>query len=228
MRRSMDCADDCGFRAATRAAELRVTSKRAVQPFTTRGEGGERKWLSERSGRRVLRISDGCGKARYWRAPKPRPRPNRRARRVRRQEIVQASSKSRSATAQFPPDAAEVIMVLQQSLQRAVKRAEDAEQKLQELVQRSAKYAESVAVQSSAARCQVAAAIQAPKSNVNLMAKKASRKLRGRLSITQHNLKHARRRLDCTVDWWRETAHNLHRNAGQVMTSFYGHIYDTL
>jgi len=125
----MDRAGGRSCYAATRAAELRVSSGDRNRPFTMR-EKEEKKWMKEKNGRRVLKISNGNGHHRYWRAPRPRPRPNRRQRRRRKKAVTEVAI-------QGPPPpaasvgAAEVILVLQNVLQTAVQAKEEAQQKLE-------------------------------------------------------------------------------------------------
>ena len=128
--------------ATTPAASARVTlGERDSRPFTTREkrEGGE--WFREKNGRQVLRIHDGKGSCKYWRAPRPRPRPHRRATRRRNQCILQQAVAEDSQL----PDSAEVIRVLQHSLHNVLRRAEVVEQKLQGPIAKSAQFSEQVA-----------------------------------------------------------------------------------
>jgi len=87
-----------------------------LQPSTATGEGEGKNWFYEKNGRRVLKLQQGG----YWRAP--RPRPNRRLRRRRAGAILQAALAQDKPLTLPTTDTAEVIQVLQRSLQNALAR----------------------------------------------------------------------------------------------------------
>ena len=96
------------------------------------GEGGEergRKWCFEKNKRDVLKMHDETGRCRYWRAPRPRPRPHRRQIRRRGQQIARAALSNENTPSTTPPQ--EAIQVLQASLRNSLRRAESAEKELQ-------------------------------------------------------------------------------------------------
>ena len=92
-----------------------------------RREGG--KWFFEKNKRVVLKMHDETGRCRYWRAPRPRPRPHRRQIRRRGQQIVRAALSNENTPSTTPPQ--EAIQVLQASLRNSLRRAESAEKELQ-------------------------------------------------------------------------------------------------
>ena len=101
--------------AGTRGCSApRVTSGcRWPKPATTMGEMEGGKWFREKNGRRVMTTRDG----KYWRAPRPHPRLNRRRQRRRGEQILQ------HALDGVPPsqtsDTTEAILVLQRALRNA-------------------------------------------------------------------------------------------------------------
>lgn len=122
-----DRAGGRGSYAATRASRLRVPSWDWARPVTAREKEEEKNWIREKNGRKVLKIVQGNGQYRYWRAPRPRPRPNRRRRRQKKRAVMEVALNGpppQSASV----NAAEVIVVLQQVLQAAIKEKEEAQE----------------------------------------------------------------------------------------------------
>ena len=132
------CAVDSGLLVATHdASASHVTAWQRTRLLTARGneEGG--KWFREKYGRMVWKLrleSSSCQRHQYWRVPRPRPKPNRRAARGRSTPIIRVALSS--ATANQTP-AEDVIRVLQDALSKAVDRAAAAESKLKEASCRS-------------------------------------------------------------------------------------------
>lgn len=133
----MSRADDRGLRAATRAPTVpRVTLDWRAAPFTLRGE--ERpKWIREKNGRRVMCRSHGDGKATYWRAPRPRPRSNRRSRRRVKKGVIDAAMSRNTTPPESLVEAHVAIKVLQDALRAAIGREQVLMDKLQQRVRQS-------------------------------------------------------------------------------------------
>ena len=212
--------------ATTRAAFARVTlGERNYGPFTTRKKRGGEHWFREKNGRRVLRISDGRGHQRFWRAPKPRPRPNRRANKSRRQEILREVSNDNQVYANIP-DSAEVICVLQSSLKNAWRKteaaeakAESAEQKLKDMIATSARFAEQVALGEVTNHTTAAHLHSDKQSNEG----KTVKTLRGQLNAATRRSEFYRDRLNQVVSWWSHSVKeydNYSTDADTVMQAY--------
>jgi len=116
----MGRADDRGDRATTRVRPApRVTLDWRATPFTCRGKE-DTKWKREKTGRWVLRTSNGHGKTTYWRAPRPRPRLHRRQRRRLKQEVVDEAMARDHRRPQSLEEAHTVIQVLQDAMQASI------------------------------------------------------------------------------------------------------------
>lgn len=126
-------ADDRRRRAATRVQPApRVTLNWQAQPFTLK-EREDKKWKREKNGRRVLVTSRG-GKAKYWRAPRPRPRLHRRLRRKEKQGVIKCALKQSAANPASLHEAEVAIKVLQEALRSALQREDSLKSKLQQAV----------------------------------------------------------------------------------------------
>jgi len=126
----MDRADDRGRQAATRVhAAPRVTLDWQAVPFTCR-EKEKTKWIREKGGRMVLKSLDEHGKAKYWRAPRPRQRLHRRKRRTRKKEVMDNAMSNAC-----PPKSLEEAHTAIQVLQDAVRASVARESKLQMTLQ---------------------------------------------------------------------------------------------
>lgn len=124
----MNRADDRGSRATTRVQPApRVTLNWQATPFTC-GRREEKKWIREKSGRRVLHTSTGRGKVNYWRAPRPRPRLHRRRRRQCKTQVLNKTMSQEKIVPESLTEAQVAIQVLQAALRASLLR----EQKLGE------------------------------------------------------------------------------------------------
>lgn len=130
----MDRADDRGVSATTRVQPApRVTLDWRATPFTCRGKEEKEgtKWTREKSGRWLLRTSDGHGKTKYWKAPRPRPRLHRRKRRKRKQEVMDATMAHSACPPMGLEEAHTAIQVLQDAVRASVAREHKLQTKLQ-------------------------------------------------------------------------------------------------
>lgn len=130
---TMDRADDRGSRAITRVQSApRVTLNWLAEPFVSRGME-ETKWIREKNGRRVLkRTSIGGGKAKYWRAPRPRAREHRRRRRGGRKAVLVAAFERDPRPRTSRIDAHVAMQVLQDACRKAHEKTRQLEIRLQE------------------------------------------------------------------------------------------------
>lgn len=129
----MSRADDRGCTATTRVLSApRVTLNWLAEPFTSRGI--ERtKWIREKNGRRVLQTtSTGGGRAKYWRAPRPRPREHRRRKRGEKKAVVKAALAQHSTLPTSTFETHVAVQVLQHAFKDALQREADLKRKLQE------------------------------------------------------------------------------------------------
>jgi len=130
-----DRADDRGRGATTRAPSAsRVTLNWQAVPFTCRRKE-ESKWTREKNGRWVLRTSNGRGKVTYWRAPRPRPRQHRRARRRHNKEVVAQQAHDNTPPADLS-QAHAAIQALQAALRASWAREEQLQSKLRQSADR--------------------------------------------------------------------------------------------
>jgi len=135
----MDRADDRGSTATTRVLPApRVTLNWQAIPFTCK-EKAEKKWIKERSGRKVLQTPKGNGRYRYWRAPRPRPRMYRRSRRREKSVVIKAALSTNVAVPENLQEAQVAITVLQAALRSALQREDALKDKLKQSAERSNK-----------------------------------------------------------------------------------------
>jgi len=119
----MDRADRRSSQAATWASTTpHVALNAHAVPFTM-GKVEEKKWLREKNGRKVLRIRQPGRKDRYWRAPCPRPRQNRRQKRREKTKVLKAAM-SQDTQVEMATDPAMAIQVLQVALRASLLREE--------------------------------------------------------------------------------------------------------
>jgi len=85
----------------------------------------------EKSGRWVLKSTNGHGKTVYWRAPRPRPRLHRRQRRRLKQEVMDAAMDCDSSPPLRLNEAHIAIQVLQNAVRDSVARELELQRKLQ-------------------------------------------------------------------------------------------------
>jgi len=79
---------------------------------------------------RAIRLSQGYRQPRWWRPPKPRASPHRRHKRQAKKTLMAAMQAGQTVRPSSSGEANIVIVVLQESLRKAILRAEQAEEKL--------------------------------------------------------------------------------------------------
>ena len=128
LRRTPVVSRDRAVGSCSHAAH--APGRRAWCVSGTAGPGAPR-WggRGERKGK-AIQLGQGYRQPRWWRPPKPRPRPNRRRKRRVKQAIMASLDTGGQVSAAPRAEADIVIRVLQESLRKAILRAEAAEAKL--------------------------------------------------------------------------------------------------
>ena len=128
LRRTPVVSRDRAVGSCSHAAH--APGRRAWCVSGTAGPGAPR-W-GGRGGRKgkAIQLGQGYRQPRWWRPPKPRPRPNRRRKRRVKQAIMASLDTGGQVSAAPGAEADIVIRVLQESLRKAILRAEAAEAKL--------------------------------------------------------------------------------------------------